>query len=317
MSHFLRLPRELRDSIYDYIWIDVCISTPASASGSTTQTNGWPAKIKLLNTTAPALLQVSKQVSNEYRARVGPAATLEIDLTLCDIRRPRELPIQPRVPKAAVSAAKKCRVIAQWDDLIDTDSTSEYLDWWRACSPEQLARQADMQWTPSRLICSRLKKVFTTVQAYVHSAATLDVNFRMVCMPHPDDLHAYYGSRHLMTGDAILASFRQACLHAPTIWALEHGTSMTWPAPGKLRMQGFLITPLFCAMPENAVEMKANRRALEAGETEDVLQPTFRDEVKSFSGWRLRPTESECNWRGYWPQHLGWRDGPDQQWRCK
>lgn len=110
----------------------------------------------------------------------------------------------------------------------------------------------------------------------------------------------------------------QSVVHAPTIFGLEHDSSVRWPAPGNLRMGCILVTSLFSLMPENMAELRANRRALEAGETKNVLQPHFTEDVKScLSQWRLRPTKSECNYRGFAPEFLGWRDASDTEWRCE
>lgn len=179
---FLRLPREIRDMIYDYIFVDVCVSTPDSRSSSDAeQGRGWHPKIELLNTTAPALLRVNKQISGEYCERMRPAAVLKIHVWSSDIHHPQGLPIQARVPMEAISAAKQCHLPIVWDYLITSDNIQRYGRWFRDCLPEQLAKQETLWWTPSKrkLHSPRYRVSHWTSLTFTarHSRLTPEVSF--------------------------------------------------------------------------------------------------------------------------------------------
>lgn len=127
--------------------------------------------------------------------------------------------------------------------------------------------------------------------------------------PNPADPYSWFAqSPEDPTTDEFMgagpASKVAHMFHMGTFSRLEQDTTISWPAQGKLSVFGMLRTPLFCTLAKNGKELKANHEAFLRGETEELIRPVCKVSRQSVC-WHMHPTESENNWRGYWPEFRG------------
>lgn len=91
-----------------------------------------------------------------------------------------------------------------------------------------------------------------------------------------------------------------------TMLSLTTDAAITWPKPGRLSVEFFMITPLFCTLATNIKDVRVNRRNVEARATEYLVLPDYTVS-KMVVRWELSPQGSHNNWRGYWPKSASFR----------
>lgn len=149
ISPLLKLPRELRNCIYDYTTVACRVSKPQSPGAD--ETDIQPS-VLLIKTTNPALLQVCRQIHNECLEYIRPRATLFVQTTDCDLHLLRPLEFKPAVPLEALSV-KKCLVALTWTAVCSTSQQDALLKFFTEHTPEQLVQQEQLPTTPSKSKC--------------------------------------------------------------------------------------------------------------------------------------------------------------------
>ena len=92
-------------------------------------------------------------------------------------------------------------------------------------------------------------------------------------------------------------------LHVPTISTLMNDSSLPWPSSGRVHVTYYMTTTSYCVPEDYNVELVQNR--LEVIESADVtpLQAGFENRQRCL--WRLKPTNSPNNYRGFDPTYVG------------
>ena len=162
-SRFLRLPREMRDTVYGYPTSDMQVSVPKwnldwdseedrRAEGEVVPER-WPA-VSLEGRTTPDILRICGRTHDEYAETMRSKSTLHINMVGGDVTAP--LRWKASVPKDGARTVRNCIIYVSWSSVafsgwgIESTSSSSSARWriWHAGLKAASLKATD--WTPTK-----------------------------------------------------------------------------------------------------------------------------------------------------------------------
>ncbi|KAK5677765.1 hypothetical protein LTS10_009648 [Elasticomyces elasticus] len=291
---FLRLPRELRDLIYEHATCDVCISVEPTREDITARRHQvmW-----LRGTTDPTLLLVCQQIRSEYAEVVLPKSRLCIELGHESLSNPFRLTLKPTVTSRTLCHVKRLEITLHWI-MVFSIGNERVQHWTNALINGQ---QLPTCWSPARVLRRHLDRLLDVLGSMLHPSAAVTIQFRLDGFPDPADPYdaRYYGTT---LEDARIC---QVTFDIDTLFGMESDCLRPWPQ--RLKIEGLVREPLYSGLAENSAAVMAYRVAWERGESNHLLRPKSTAS-KTMTVWSLRPCKSEGNWKGFWPTFVGTED---------
>ncbi|KAK3623167.1 hypothetical protein LTR56_021749 [Elasticomyces elasticus] len=251
--HLLGIPRELRNLIYDFTFVNVKISRQATRTKKMQRRReGWHPGAWLDRKTHLPLLLVSKQIHAEYTeyARMSQGGPiLRLDLASSDLSQAVELRIFKRTAAMSVlKTIKQCDIRISWNQLLnflvssDANGLTSWFEGARLASPSKMDRLQTDAVTPTKLMCRAIRVVLCNLRRTIHSSAKVKLFISL------DDLG---GSNR-----AESIKFLRRCFDVPTVLAMAEDRTMVWPLPGKLQVDCYCTTPLYVVRPTEEVDAR-------------------------------------------------------------
>ena len=141
--YFLDVPREISNMIYDKISMSCMIS---AGVGPTAKGASIPKpRIDLLNTTTPSMLQLCRQITEEYREQCLPHS--ELDITFDG---DSGLGFLPGFSVQLLRPIRRCTIFLHWSCVILPDRSAKTAQWYAESIARGNLHYEDMPWTPSK-----------------------------------------------------------------------------------------------------------------------------------------------------------------------
>ncbi|KAK5681889.1 hypothetical protein LTS10_006423 [Elasticomyces elasticus] len=160
--HLLGIPRELRNLIYDFTFVNIKISRQDDRTKMMQRCReGWHPEAWLDRKTHLPLLLVSKQIHAEYteHARVSQGGPIfRLDLATSDLSKAVELRIFKHTAAMSVlKTIKLCEIRISWNQLLkflvssDANGLNSWFESARLASPSKMERVQTDAVTPTKL----------------------------------------------------------------------------------------------------------------------------------------------------------------------
>ncbi|KAK5723940.1 hypothetical protein LTR17_013782 [Elasticomyces elasticus] len=301
-TSLLRLPRELRDMIYEHATCDICISVARSPlrHGRSREIQ----QIWLEGTSCPSLLLTCRQTHDECKETVRPVINIDGLKHLPDqdlVHGAFKYVLKPTLPWDALHSVKHCYMRLDWYAVLSQGS--DYFAWQRALTSGD---PYPSNWTPARALRRRLERFMNDMWDRVGYDTGVTICFQLDEFPDDADPYRVGIFPSWMTGGGI----GRAAFDIETLWSMETDRILGWPQPSKLQVEGALSTPLYLEWPENLVEVQASYEAWRRGEIQKdaVIQPIAKASQETVT-WRLRPLGGENTWNGFMPEFATVEEG--------
>ncbi|KAK5704738.1 hypothetical protein LTR17_021603 [Elasticomyces elasticus] len=290
-TSLLRLPRELRDMIYEYVTCDVRMNVEPTRKDIKAARHHvmW-----LRGTTDATLLRVCRQIRSECAETRHSKSRLCIELELNSLSRPLRLTLKPAMRTGILCHVKRLEITLHWLMVFTIDN--EHFHHWMDALLHGHPLPTD--WSPSKLLRSHLNRLLDILGSMLHPSAAVTIWFRLEGFLDPDIPYesSFYEAAH-GTARVLKAAFE-----IDTIFGMETDRVRSWPQSPQI--VGCVRIPLYSGLAENSAAVMANRVARERGETEYLLRPNTTAS-KVMTVWSLRPYKPEGNWKGFWPTFVG------------
>ncbi|KAK3648788.1 hypothetical protein LTR56_007228 [Elasticomyces elasticus] len=289
--HLLLLPRELRNRIYDFLHVNPRLTIRTIKE---CHDHDIP-HVCLFGAALTSILSVNHQINEEYAEQVRHgSAAIHVSLRECNMFALGNLELKAGVVSGALRSVRNVAIDLHWALVGKIETKDEIHDFWSIMVPRPYVDQADVQWTPSKALRSKLSAFVRSIEPFVHPDAEVRLNIELNDLPEVQDPYTwtkFKAGRN--TAVAMLQAF-----HAATFFGMEEDTDRSWPKARNLKVLGVLKVPLTCSMATNSSEIVAGRRSWESDGRSKVTMPQY-DKSADTVLWVCRPTKDEPNWQGF------------------
>ncbi|KAK5695211.1 hypothetical protein LTR97_008717 [Elasticomyces elasticus] len=238
--HILLLPREMRNRIYDFLHVNPRLTIRTIEE---CHDHDIP-HVRLFGAALPSILCVNHQINEEYAEQVRHGgAAIHVSLRECNMFALGNLELKAGVVSGALRSIRSVAIELHWALVGKIETKDEIHDFWSIMVPRPYLDQADVQWTPSKALRSKLSAFVESIEPFVHPDAEVRLNIELNDLPEVQDPYTwtkFKAGRN--TAVAMLQAF-----HAETFFGMEEDTDRSWPKAGNLKVLGVLNVPLTCS----------------------------------------------------------------------
>ncbi|KAK4897348.1 hypothetical protein LTR27_004868 [Elasticomyces elasticus] len=327
---FLRLPREMRNEIYTHASFDrvivsgATLGLPLSTDDEEEQEedevdteNHEEDKdydepfVGMNNVMSLSLLQVNRQIYDEYTKYIQPRQQLFIVLGNSDVPVAwEELNFKKSIPEGALKNIRDLAIFVKWSAVLRSATDEQFPKFFAEHTSDELVAQEGIAWTPAKVLRDKLVAFLKVTRALVHPTAKVCILFDFSGFPDPEDPFTWASLKDLTgNSEGFSATDVGHAFHQDTLYNFERDTSFEWPEHGSLTVERMMFMPLWCSMATNAEDVLDGFRAWREGLTTDVVMPLYEMSADK-CGVRLLRTSDEDNWQGFHTQikSITWSD---------
>ncbi|KAK5727926.1 hypothetical protein LTR17_012349 [Elasticomyces elasticus] len=289
--HLLLLPPELRNRIYDFLHVNPRLTIQTIEEDHDLDVP----YVRLFGAASPIMLCVNHQIKEEYaeQVRCGGAA-IYVNLRGCNMSALGNLKLKAGVASGALRSVRSVAIELHWTFVAETETEDEMTDFLLTMAARHSDDQADIEWTPSRTLRSKLSAFIESMEPFVYPGAEVKITIELNKLPEIQDPYTW---ANFSSGMDTAAEMLQA-FHVETFFSMEDDTDRSWPKAGNLKVLGILKVPLTCSMATNSSKIVAGRRRWESDGRSRVTMPQHDRSADTFL-WICRPTKDEHNWQGF------------------
>ncbi|KAK4954422.1 hypothetical protein LTR10_007853 [Elasticomyces elasticus] len=295
--HLLRIPLEMRREIYSHTtYKRKCFVVHTSDSDNSSD-EGEAAEVEddgeeideddmdiypmagiggvmILN-----ILLISRQIHDEYVEYVKPRQTFFVDLGDEDIPETLDSLLSSQdTPDDALKSVRRVHIFISWSAVLHSAADERYSKFLADHTNLKLLDQESVSWTPSIVLRDKLRDFLGLINTLVRHDAKVVIHIDVGDYPDPEDPFTWKRVRNVPAGTIgpIVTGMMHA-FHMGTVCGLEHDTTLEWPAPGLLKIEGMILMPLWCSLAANSAEVVKGLHAWRQGSSDQVTLPQYEE----------------------------------------
>ncbi|KAK5677745.1 hypothetical protein LTS10_009628 [Elasticomyces elasticus] len=247
-----------------------------------------------------SILLVNRQIHDEYVDFVKARQRVFIDLGGEDVLATLEpLRLRQDTSTGLLKSVRHVHIFMKWSAVLHSAADERFSKFVVDHTNLELLDQESLSWTPAKVLRDKLRAFLGLISLLFCRDATVVIHIDLGDFPDPEDPFTWkpaLGSEAGVVGTTVKSMVH--AFHINTIRGLEHDTTLDWPTPGHLKIEGMIRMPLWCSMATNSNEVAEGLRAWRQGLSDQVILPQYKESAERVSV-KLVPEVGKHILRGY------------------
>ncbi|KAK5702426.1 MutS protein 1 [Elasticomyces elasticus] len=202
-------------------------------------------------------------------------------------------------PDEILKSVRRVHIFLSWSAVLHSAADEQYSKFLVGHGDLESLDQESIFWTPAKALRDKLRAFLGLISPLVRRDAKVVIHIDLGDFPDPVDPFTW--KRALDTEAGVVSTTVTRMVHAfhlETVRGLEHDTTLEWPTPGHLQIEGMIRMPLWCSMAMNSAEVAESLRSWRQGLSDQVTLPQYEESAERVAV-KLLPEVGEHSFRGY------------------